>query len=53
VGDEIEFGNTLYGDVPSWYSQIIIPVGFGLMIIHFFVRIVRGIRDLGGGEAGE
>jgi len=53
LSDEIESGSTLYGDVPSLYSQIIIPVGFGLMMIHFFVRIVRGIVAFRSGEGGE
>lgn len=46
IGDEIDFGSVVYGEVPSWYSQIIIPVGFGLMMIHFAVRIVTGIHGL-------
>ncbi|HEX9615481.1 MAG TPA: TRAP transporter small permease [Bacteroidota bacterium] len=53
IGDEVEFGNTLHGNIPSWYSQIIIPVGFGLMMIHFFVRIVRGVKAFRTGEGGE
>lgn len=46
LGDEIDFGSVVYGEVPSWYSQIIIPVGFGLMMVHFTVRIVTGIHGL-------
>lgn len=51
--DEIESGSTLHGDVPSWYSQIIIPAGFGLIIIHFLVRIVRGMYALRTGVTDE
>jgi TRAP-type C4-dicarboxylate transport system permease small subunit len=51
--DEIESGSTLHGDIPSWYSQIIIPAGFGLIIFHFLVRIVRGVYALRTGVADE
>jgi C4-dicarboxylate transporter DctQ subunit len=46
ISDEIEFGSTVFTDVPSWYSQIVIPAGFGLMIFHFTVRIITGISRL-------
>lgn len=53
LADEVEAGNTLHGDVPSWYSQIIIPIGFTLIIIHFVLRIVRGLHSLRAGAADE
>lgn len=53
LSDEIEVGSVLYGDIPSWYSQIIIPVGFGLIMMHFFVRIIRGIAAIRAGESAE
>lgn len=53
LADEIESGSTLHGDIPSWYSQIIIPAGFGLIIFHFLVRIVRGVFALRTGVADE
>jgi TRAP-type C4-dicarboxylate transport system permease small subunit len=53
LGDEIEYGNPLYGDIPSWYSQIIIPAGFFLMMLHFFIRVVRGVAALRSGETTE
>lgn len=53
VGDEIEFGSTVYGEIPSWYSQIIIPGGFGLMMVHFAVRLVTGIDQLRTGATEE
>ena len=53
LADEVESGNTLHGDVPSWYSQIIIPVGFSLIIIHFLVRIARGVHTLRSGVSDE
>lgn len=53
IGDEIEFGSTVFGDIPSWYSQIIIPGGFGLMMVHFAVRLITGIDHLRTGSAEE
>lgn len=53
LADEVESGSTLHGDIPSWYSQIIIPVGFTLIIIHFLVRIVRGVHALRAGVSEE
>jgi C4-dicarboxylate transporter, DctQ subunit len=35
---EITHNNTVFADIPSWYAQIIIPVGFGLLTFHFIVR---------------
>ncbi|GJQ21449.1 MAG: hypothetical protein HBSIN02_18040 [Bacteroidia bacterium] len=53
IGDEVDFGSVVYGEVPSWYSQMIIPVGFGLMMIHFAVRIAAGIYELRAGAPQE
>ena len=41
---EITNNNTIFSGVPSWYAQIIIPVGYGLLAFHF---IVRAILDAG------
>jgi TRAP-type C4-dicarboxylate transport system permease small subunit len=41
---EISNYNTIFSGVPSWYAQIIIPVGYGLLAFHF---IVRAILDAG------
>ncbi len=38
---EREFGSTLFNDIPSWYFQIIIPVGFGLIAFRFLIRILQ------------
>lgn len=40
VNNEIADKTTVYAEIPEWYSQIIIPVGFGLLIFHFLVRTV-------------
>jgi C4-dicarboxylate transporter, DctQ subunit len=41
---EIANNNTTFAEMPSWYVQIIIPVGYGLLVFHF---IVRAILDAG------
>lgn len=44
VSNDIAFGSTVYADIPSWYSQIIIPVGFSVLALHFLIRsIVNGV----------
>jgi TRAP-type C4-dicarboxylate transport system permease small subunit len=37
---EIANKNTVYGEIPSWCAQIIIPVGFGLLAFHFLIRAI-------------
>lgn len=38
-------GSTVYAEIPSWYAQIIIPIGFGLLFIHFLIRAILSGRD--------
>ena len=45
VANEISENRTLYHDIPSWYSQIIIPLGFGLLVIHFLIRALLNISS--------
>jgi TRAP-type C4-dicarboxylate transport system permease small subunit len=49
-GERIDGGTVLEG-IPSWYFQIIIPVGFGLLVVHFIIRAIlrsRGQAPEGG-----
>jgi TRAP-type C4-dicarboxylate transport system permease small subunit len=41
VANEISSGSFVYGQIPSWYAEIIIPVGFGLFVFHFIARAAR------------
>lgn len=41
---EIANKNIVYGSVPSWIAQLIIPAGYVLLIIHF---CIRALVDLG------
>lgn len=38
VMDEREYETILFGDIASWYFQIIIPIGFALMTIRFLLH---------------
>ena len=46
VMDEKEYATMLFGNVPAWYFQIIIPIGFALMAFRFFVRFLDGFIGL-------
>ena len=38
---EIESGSTLFSDIPTWIFQIIIVIGFGLMVFRFIVQALK------------
>ena len=51
VWAEKESLNNVFGQIPAWYAEIIIPVGFGLIAFHFFVRaFVDAVDVVRGGE---
>lgn len=41
---EIEDARELFLGIPEWYSGIIIPIGFGLLMLHFTVRAVFSLN---------
>ena len=43
--EEKEFETVLFNDIPAWYFQIIIPVGFGLMMIRFVINLIQKVVD--------
>ena len=45
VMDEKEYATILFNDIPAWYMQIIIPIGFGLMTIRFFIHFIQKTID--------
>jgi TRAP-type C4-dicarboxylate transport system permease small subunit len=45
VMDEKSFGTTLFNDIPAWYFQIIIPVGFLLMTFRFLVIFIENLKE--------
>jgi len=38
VLDSIEYGDTLFGEMPAWAAQLVMPVGFGMLAFHYTVR---------------
>ena len=46
---EVEAGSILFLDIPGWYFQIILPIGFALIGFRFFLKI---IEQLFGGFSG-
>lgn len=53
ITNEMELGSMVYGDLPSWYAQSIIPVGYSLLCIHFIIRALLVAAGLRGGGAHE
>lgn len=43
---EIEANTILFKNVPTWYLQIIIPIGFLLIAFRFFIKVVEQILNL-------
>ncbi len=46
VSMEIESNTTLFQNVPSWYFEIIIPVGFALIALRFVFKIIEQIISM-------
>ncbi len=44
--DEMEFGGILLLDIQRWIFQLIIPLGFGLMMLRFAVKVLEDIIEL-------
>lgn len=43
----------LEGNIPQWLSQLFLPLGFGLIGLHFFLRLVRDLGTLVTGKQWE
>ena len=43
VMEEREMATTLFNDIPAWYFQLILPVGFLLMSFRFVIHMVEAI----------
>ena len=44
VRDSREFGDTLLGDLPAWWFQIIMPVAFALIAYRYVLRALASLR---------
>ena len=53
VRDEITSRDMFLAGIPAWYAQIIIPVGFTLLVVHFLIRAGLRTGAVGSGEAPE
>jgi TRAP-type C4-dicarboxylate transport system permease small subunit len=38
VSVEMDLESTVYASIPTWYAQLIIPVGYVLLAFHFAIR---------------
>jgi TRAP-type C4-dicarboxylate transport system permease small subunit len=45
VRDSREFGDVLLADLPAWWFQLILPIGFGLMAYRYGVRAAATARS--------
>jgi TRAP-type C4-dicarboxylate transport system permease small subunit len=52
LNDERDSGSDLILSIPTWVALIVIPVGYGLMGIHFVVKIIENAMRLLGKEVG-
>ena len=50
VQDEQMMGTIVFGDIPAWYFQIIIPIGFLLMSFRFLINSLENIFDMIGNQ---
>ena len=41
INMEREGGSILFSDIPVWSAQIIIAIGFGIMMLRFFIRTLE------------
>ena len=46
---EMEFGGTLFLNLPNWIGQLILPAGFALILFRFLVRAIDQGRQIGKG----
>lgn len=46
VQDEQMMGTEIFTDIPAWYFQIIIPIGFILMSFRFLILALENIVDV-------
>jgi len=52
IGGEMDARSTVFEGVPAWYTELIIPAGFGLHILHFLIRSgMNAVEALRPGEA--
>ena len=50
VKNEIAQATILFLDLPAWYFQIIIPVGYGLICFRFLIKALEDLHSLSRGS---
>jgi len=53
VMEERAYATTAFNDVPAWYFQIIIPVGFALMGVRFVIEALIKVSEARQAEGGQ
>jgi len=53
VMDEKSYNTILFNDIPAWYFQIIIPVGFLLMTFRFTIIFIQNMNEIFTSKSGE
>lgn len=38
IQGEIDARSVIFEGIPAWYTEVIIPIGFGLHVLHFLLR---------------
>ena len=46
VASEMAHSTTLFLDIPAWYFEIIIPVGYGMLMFRFLVKVLDDALEL-------
>lgn len=45
VMEEKAYETMLFGKIPAWYFQIIIPIGFGLILLRFLIGALQKLTE--------
>ena len=52
VQDEKMMGGEIFADIPAWYFQVIIPIGFAFMAFRFLILAVHNVVNNFSAEKG-
>lgn len=45
VLDERTAGTTMFSDLPAWWGELVLPLGFAVMALRFFLLAIHTLRD--------
>jgi TRAP-type C4-dicarboxylate transport system permease small subunit len=46
VSSEIANSTILLLDIPTWYFELIIPVGYGMLAFRFLIKVIDDLAEL-------